>query len=120
MLFIHRWLLVAVLFAIVSYSQSATTGALTGAVSDSAGTALPQVTVTLANLATMATQTVVTGANGAYSFSMLPSGAYEVQLLLPDERRACVLVAVNGGLPRWMPPWARGDDQPAPASAALR
>ena len=98
MLFNCRWLLVAVLFAIVSYSQSATTGALTGAVSDSAGAALPHVTVTLANLATMATQTVVTGANGAYSFSMLPSGAYEVQFAAAGFKTARMSsVAVNVG-----------------------
>ena len=98
MLFNCRWLLVAVLFAIVSYSQSTTTGALTGAVSDSAGSALPQVTVTLANLATMATQTVVTGANGAYSFSMLPSGAYEVQFAAAGFKTARMSsVAVNVG-----------------------
>ena len=98
MLFNCRWLLVAVLFAIVSYSQSATTGALTGGVSDPAGAALPHVTVTLANLATMATQTVVTGANGAYSFSMLPSGAYEVQFAAAGFKTARMSsVAVNVG-----------------------
>ena len=98
MLFNCRWLLVAVLFAIVSYSQSATTGALTGGVSDSAGAALPQVTVTLANLATLATQTVVTRADGAYSFSMLPSGAYEVQFAAAGFKTARMSsVVVNVG-----------------------
>ena len=49
--------------------QSATTGALAGAVTDAGGAVLPHVTVTLANSATMATQTAVTGDNGAYTFS---------------------------------------------------
>ena len=93
-----RRLLVAPLLAIVSYAQSATTGALTGAVSDPAGDALPHVTVMLANLATMATQTVVTGANGAYSFSMLPSGVYEVQFAAAGFKTARMSsVAVNVG-----------------------
>ena len=98
MRFIYRWLLAAPLLAIVSYAQSSTTGALTGAVSDPAGAALPHVTVTLANSATMATQTVVTGANGAYSFSMLPSGAYEVQFAAAGFKTARMSsVAVNVG-----------------------
>jgi hypothetical protein len=98
MRFIHRWLLAAPLLAIVCYAQSATTGALTGAVSDPTGAALPHVTVTLANLATMATQTVVTGANGAYSFSMLTSGAYEVQFAAAGFKTARMSsVAVNVG-----------------------
>ena len=96
--FIHRWLLAAPLLAIACYAQSATTGALTGIVSDPAGAALPHVTVTLANLATMALQTVVTGANGVYSFSMLPSGAYEVQFAAAGFKTARMsYVAVNVG-----------------------
>jgi hypothetical protein len=62
-----------------SRCQSATTGALAGAVTDPAGAALPHVTVTLANSATMATQTAVTSASGAYTFSLLAPGAYQVQ-----------------------------------------
>jgi hypothetical protein len=110
MLFIYRWLLAAPLLAIVSCGQSATTGALTGAVSDPSGAALPHVTVTLVNSATMATQTVVTGANGAYIFPMLPSGAYEVQFAAAGFKTAHMSsVAVNvGEVPRWMPLWNAG------------
>ena len=62
----RRWLS-AIAWTSLCYGQSATTGALTGAVTDPAGAALPHVTVTLANSATMAAQTTVTGANGAYT-----------------------------------------------------
>ena len=60
--------LLAVAWPSPSHCQSATTGALAGAVTDPAGAALPHVTVTLANSATMGTQTAVTSANGAYTF----------------------------------------------------
>ena len=93
----RRWLS-AIAWTSLCYSQSATTGALTGAVTDSAGAALPHVTVTLANSATMATQTSVTGAGGAYTFTLLPSGAYEVQFASPGFKTARIAgVTVNAG-----------------------
>jgi hypothetical protein len=81
-----------------SHCQSATTGALGGAVTDPAGAALPHVTVTLANSATMGTQTAVTSANGAYTFSLLSPGAYAVQFAAPGFKTALMSsVAVNVG-----------------------
>ena len=80
------------------YCQSATTGALAGAVTDAGGGTLPHVTVTLANSATMATQTAVTADNGAYTFSLLSPGAYEVQFAAPGFKTARISpVAVNVG-----------------------
>ena len=84
--------------AFALHCQSATTGALAGAVTDPAGAALPHVTVTLANSATMATQTAITGDNGAYTFSLLSSGDYEVQFAAPGFKTARMCpVAVNVG-----------------------
>src|SRR5450759_5110913 len=81
-----------------SHCQSATTGALGGAVTDPAGAALPHVTVTLANSATMASQTAVTSASGAYAFSLLSPGAYAVQFAAPGFKTALMSsVAVNIG-----------------------
>ena len=81
-----------------SRCQSATTGALAGAVTDPAGAALPHVTVTLANSATMATQTAVTSASGAYTFSLLAPGAYQVQFAASGFKTALMSsVAVNVG-----------------------
>ncbi len=83
----RRWLY-AIAWTSLCYGQSATTGALTGAVTDPAGAALPHVTVTLDNSATRARQTSVTGADGAYTFSLLPSGAYDVQFASPGFKTA--------------------------------
>ena len=82
----------------ISRCQSATTGALAGAVTDPGGQALPHVTVTLANSATMATQTTVTAANGAFTFSLLSPGAYAVLFAAPGFKTARMSpVAVNVG-----------------------
>src|SRR5260370_4506460 len=81
-----------------SHGQSATSGGWAGAVTDPGGSALPHVPVTLANSATMATQTAVTGDNGAYTFSLLSPGAYEVQFAAPGFKTARLYtVAVNVG-----------------------
>jgi hypothetical protein len=69
----------AMLVPSVSLCQSGTTGALGGAVTDATGAALPNVTVTLVNSATMAAETAVTGANGNYTFAVLAGGGYTVQ-----------------------------------------
>lgn len=81
-----------------SFCQSATTGALAGSVTDPGGAALPHVTVTLANSATMATQTAVTSSSGAYTFSMLSPGAYAVEFAVPGFKTASMSsVAVSVG-----------------------
>jgi hypothetical protein len=71
---------------------------LAGTVTDPAGSALPHVTVTLANSATMATQTALTSANGAYTFSLLAPGDYAVQFAAPGFKTARMSpMAVNIG-----------------------
>ena len=90
--------LLAVAWPSPSHCQSATTGGLAGAVTDPVGAALPHVTVTLANSATMATQTAVTTASGAYTFSLLSPGAYAVQFAAPGFKTARMSsVTVNVG-----------------------
>jgi len=61
-----------------SWSQSSTTGALRGTVTDQTSAAVPGVTVTLVNNATSRAQTTTTDSNGGYGFSLLPPGAYAV------------------------------------------
>jgi hypothetical protein len=58
--------------------QSATTGALEGAVKDAAGAAVPNATVRLLNRATDQAHTAVSDANGAFRFSLLPPATYQV------------------------------------------
>src|SRR5579864_5263568 len=62
-----------------SWGQSATTGALTGTVTDSNGAAIPNVTVTLTNTGTAQIQKTATNDMGLFGFSLLPPGTYEVE-----------------------------------------
>ncbi|HVB88503.1 MAG TPA: carboxypeptidase regulatory-like domain-containing protein [Candidatus Dormibacteraeota bacterium] len=70
---------VAVLFCISSaLAQSATTGALSGTVTDPSGGVVSAVTVTATNLGTGQSRTTATDSNGSYTFSLLPPGNYKV------------------------------------------
>ena len=53
------------------WSQSATTGALSGTIRNAAGDPLPGVSVTLTDAATSQVQTSLTGHDGAYRFALL-------------------------------------------------
>src|SRR5581483_6536352 len=81
-----RMVIVVLLFSVLSarslLAQSATTGALAGVVVDVEGMFLPDVIVTLVNHATNQTQTAATDAMGAYRFSLLPPGSYEVKFAM--------------------------------------
>ena len=84
--------------AVALLGQSATTGALAGAVTDPAGAALPHVTVTLANSATMATLTAVTSVRRPTSSPCSLPAPTTWSLPLPASRpRACRPVAVAVG-----------------------
>lgn len=60
-------------------SQSATTGALTGTVSDPSGAVISGATVTATNVATGQARTVTTDTSGVYKISLLPPGNYSVK-----------------------------------------
>jgi hypothetical protein len=60
-------------------AQSASTAGLTGSVTDPTGAVLPNVTVTLTNVATNQARTVMTGADGVYRAPLLEPGAYRVR-----------------------------------------
>src|SRR6202041_1338906 len=59
-------------------AQVAVTGKITGVVTDSSGSAVPNGTVAVKSNALMATRTTNTGSDGAYLFDLLPPGTYEV------------------------------------------
>src|SRR6478736_6267709 len=59
-------------------SAQTTTGTISGRVADSQGLPLPGVTVTASSSNLQGVRTVVTSANGDYSFTGLPSGTYKV------------------------------------------
>jgi len=65
-------------FAAPSHAQTATTGALTGTVSDPSGGVIASATVTLTNVGTGQSRTATTDASGSYKFSLIPPGTYRV------------------------------------------
>ena len=61
-------------------SAQSTFGSISGTVTDSSGSAIPDARVTLTSLATAATQTVTTGGDGLYSFVNLNPGDYRMDV----------------------------------------
>ncbi|HEX4650818.1 MAG TPA: carboxypeptidase-like regulatory domain-containing protein, partial [Granulicella sp.] len=59
-------------------SQSSTTGAIRGTVTDPSGAVLPNATVTVLSDATGTTRTATTDGSGSYNVGLLPSGTYKV------------------------------------------
>ena len=62
----------------VAHAQSATTGAIGGAVKDPSGAVVPNATVTITNTGTNGTQVVKTNAEGRFTASQLAPGIYKV------------------------------------------
>jgi Carboxypeptidase regulatory-like domain/TonB dependent receptor len=71
------FILLSCLPAIIT-AQIAITGKITGVVTDSSGSAVPNATVTVKSTALMAPRTITTGADGSYLFDLLSPGTYEV------------------------------------------
>jgi hypothetical protein len=61
------------------FSQSASTGAISGTLKDSSGSSVPNATVTLTSLDTNQTRTATTTSDGTYRFGFLNSGAYKLR-----------------------------------------
>jgi hypothetical protein len=61
------------------FSQSASTGAISGTLRDSSGSSVPNATVTLTSLDTNQTRTTTTTPDGTYRFGFLNSGAYKLR-----------------------------------------
>ena len=61
-------------------AQSASTGALTGRITDPSGAAVAGATVTATNAGTAQMRTAMTGADGTYTFSLLPPGNYRLKI----------------------------------------
>ena len=65
------------------FAQSATTGLISGVVTDTSGAAVPGAMVTLTQTATNATQTATTGADGRYVFPAVTPNDYKLQVAAP-------------------------------------
>src|SRR5450759_4290955 len=59
-------------------AQSAGTGSITGTVTDASGGVVPNVTVEATSVDTGQSHGATTGTDGAYRFSLLPPGKYNV------------------------------------------
>ncbi|MGH9767765.1 MAG: carboxypeptidase-like regulatory domain-containing protein, partial [Blastocatellia bacterium] len=66
-------------FPALALAQTASTGALTGVVTDSAGAVVVGVQVRVTNEAMKETRTVESQSNGNYAVPLLPPGAYRVE-----------------------------------------
>ena len=88
----------ALAFAYISpvWAQSASTGALTGVVTDPSGAVIGGATVTLTNMGTGQTRTATTNTNGNYTFSLIPPGTYSIKFEAPGFKTSTVpSVTVN-------------------------
>src|ERR1700683_4623647 len=76
------WLAVAMLlfiFPVSMMGQTASTGALTGTVTDSTGAVVPNATVTVTSVDSGQVRTAMTDSSGSYKFSLLSPGNYQVK-----------------------------------------
>jgi hypothetical protein len=79
---IYRWLAAVCVCWLLNFSalaQTASTGALTGTVTDNTGSVILEVKVTVTNTATGETRTVASQANGTYLVPLLLPGTYRVE-----------------------------------------
>ena len=105
--------LLVIVTAFEVFAQSASTGALTGTVTDPMGAVVPKATITLRNNGTGQVLTAVTDLEGLYRLSLLPAGQYElrvemagfapyilreVMIQISEVRRIPVKLAVQGAI----------------------
>ena len=69
----------------VSLAAQAVTGTILGVITDTSGSVMPGVTVTLTNAGTGLVRVVVTDNNGEYTAPSLPTGRYVVKAELPTD-----------------------------------
>jgi hypothetical protein len=78
-----------------------TGGSISGTVTDQTGAVVPDTTVTALNLDTTVQQTTKTNVNGFYTFTTLPVGRYEIEILrdgFKPYKRTGLVVDVNAQL----------------------
>jgi hypothetical protein len=81
----------------MAWAQSAGTGAINGTVTDAQGGTVSGASVTATSLATNQSRTATTGANGVYTFSLLPPGNYKLKFAAPGFKTSEIgSVTVNG------------------------
>src|SRR5262245_58407625 len=88
MIFAAAAVIIALYSVPLSFSQTASTGALTGNAMDGTRAMIPGVELTLANEATSETRTTVSNENGSYVFPLLAPGSYRLDAALPGFKTA--------------------------------
>ncbi len=94
-------LILILLPGVLTLSQAASGGSISGTVKDHTGAVVPKATVTATNVDTGVRQMVTTNSAGAYSFPGLPVGHYDIDITAQGfrlYRRASITVDVNGAL----------------------
>lgn len=77
----------ALFFAVANLAAQAVTGTILGEIHDSSGAPVGSAPVRIDNLATGATRTLVTNAEGSYEVPSLPPGAYSVSVEAPGFKK---------------------------------
>ena len=72
------------------FAQSATTGAVTGTISDPSGAVVPRASVELVSADTNASQSQSSNPSGHFTFSNVRPGSYRATVLMPGFRTASV------------------------------
>jgi hypothetical protein len=83
-------LVIAACLLPAALAAQAVTGTILGTITDTSGAAVPGATVTLTNINTGFTRTVVTDGNGEYTVPSLPTGKYKLAAELPGFKTASV------------------------------
>jgi hypothetical protein len=81
----------------VAYSQTNTTGDITGIVADSTGAAVPGATLTVTSLATGAVRATSSSPTGEYRVSQLPPGRYTIVVTATGFEKSKQTLEVNAG-----------------------
>ncbi len=81
----------------VAYAQTVTTGDIAGTVADATGAVVPGAAIILRNLGNGASQTATTNQSGAYHFTFLQPGNYEVSATAAGLKTDVQKVAVEVG-----------------------
>src|SRR5882762_991430 len=74
-------LLAVMVFSLASGTVAQTVqGIITGTITDPSGATVPNATITISNTGTGLSQTATTGTDGSYRFSLVPPGAYVIDV----------------------------------------
>lgn len=87
----------AAILSLPAFTQSLTSGDITGVVLDPSGAVIPNASVTITNDATGTTETHTTNGEGVYRFSLLSPGTYAVSVSLQNFQKAEQRAAVRIG-----------------------